>query len=127
MTIEEIDHDAFALAWQNSRQTLSAASNYSTYASVADFEGQLVGYQISTASALGAHLARLAVRKHFQRQGIGRALVVDLLKHITRRGFDRVTVNTQADNFSSQKLYNSLGFELTGQRYPMYARSMLSG
>jgi ribosomal-protein-alanine N-acetyltransferase len=120
-SVVEIDHDAFAPAWQNSRNTLSTASTLSAYATVAEFQGELVGYQISTASALGAHLARLAVKKATQRRGIGRALAVDLLKHMGRRGFGRVTVNTQADNLGSQQLYRSLGFQPTGQRYPMYA------
>ncbi len=123
-TVEEIDHDAFAPAWRNSRETLAAASNLSTYSTVAEYEQELVGYQISTASALGAHLARLAVRKAYQRRGIGRALVVDMLKHVARRGFDRVTVNTQTDNLGSQQLYSALGFQPTGQRYPMYAQSL---
>ncbi|MGD8552314.1 MAG: GNAT family N-acetyltransferase [Anaerolineales bacterium] len=122
--VENIDHDAFDPAWQNSIHTLATASRLATYATVCELEDELVGYQISTASALGAHLARLAVKKAHQRQGIGRALVVDLLKHIAQRGFDRVTVNTQADNFGSQRLYSSLGFELTGQRYPMYTYSL---
>jgi ribosomal-protein-alanine N-acetyltransferase len=122
--IEKIDHDAFAPAWQNSIDTLSTASSLSTYATVCELEGELVGYQISTASALGAHLARLAVKQVHQRRGVGRALVVDMLKHIARRGFDRVTVNTQADNLNSQQLYHSLGFKLTGQRYPMYSCSI---
>jgi ribosomal protein S18 acetylase RimI-like enzyme len=125
--IAEIDHDAFAPAWQNSLRTLSTARKLSTYATVSEVAGVPVGYQISTASALGAHLARLAVREDYQHRGIGRALVVDMLKHVNRRGFDRVTVNTQADNLNSQHLYNSLGFEPTGQRYRMYACSIRSG
>jgi ribosomal-protein-alanine N-acetyltransferase len=119
--VEEIDHRAFDPAWQNSIKTLTTARRLSSYATVCEVEGEMVGYQISTASALGAHLARLAVVPVSQRRGVGRALVVDMLKHIARRGFDRVTVNTQADNLSSQHLYNTLGFEPTGQRYPMYA------
>jgi ribosomal-protein-alanine N-acetyltransferase len=118
--VEQIDHSAFAPAWQNSIKTLNTAAKIATYATVCEVEGKMVGYQISTASALGAHLARLAVIPAFQQRGIGRSLVVDMLKHIARRGFDRVTVNTQADNLSSQRLYNRLGFELTGQRYPMF-------
>lgn len=121
LQVEQVDHSAFAPAWQNSIRTLTTASKLSTYATVCEVEGDLIGYQISTASALGAHLARLAVLPEFQRQGVGRELVVDMLRHISRRGFDRVTVNTQADNLSSQYLYNSLGFEPTGQHYPMYA------
>jgi ribosomal-protein-alanine N-acetyltransferase len=117
--VETIDHDAFAPAWQNSISTLDTASRLSTYATVCELDGELVGYQISTASALGAHLARLAVKGAYQRRGIGRALVVDMLKFISRHSFDRVSVNTQADNLSSQRLYNSLGFDLTGKRYPM--------
>lgn len=122
--IAEIDHNAFAPAWQNSEKTLSTARKLSTYATLAEVGGLPVGYQITTASALGAHLARLAVRQEYQRHGIGRALVVDMLKHISRRGFDRVSVNTQADNLNSQHLYSALGFMPTGQRYPMYARSI---
>lgn len=118
--VEQIDHRAFAPAWQHSIRTLTTASKMATYASVCELEGEMVGYQISTASALGAHLARLAVIPAFQGRGIGRTLVVDMLKHVSRRGFERVTVNTQADNPSSQRLYELLGFEPTGQRYPMY-------
>jgi ribosomal protein S18 acetylase RimI-like enzyme len=122
--IAEIDHNAFAPAWQNSEKTLSTARKLSTYATLAEVGGLPIGYQITTASALGAHLARLAVSQEHQRRGIGRSLVVDMLKHISRRGFDRVSVNTQADNLNSQHLYSSLGFVPTGQRYPMYARSI---
>jgi ribosomal-protein-alanine N-acetyltransferase len=75
---------------------------------------------VTTASPFGAHLARLAVDPAFQHRGIGRALVVDLLGQLRRRGFDSVTLNTQSDNRRSQDLYRGLGFRETGQRYPMF-------
>ena len=119
--VTEVDRQSFAPAWQHSLKTLAAALKLSTYATVCEIDDQLIGYQVTTASALGAHLARLAVLPSYRRKGVGRTLVIDMLKHVVRRGFNRVTVNTQADNLGSQELYTKLGFQITGQRYPMYA------
>ena len=80
----------------------------------------MAGYQISTSTPMGGHLARLAVLPENQDHGIGKALLVDLLSQFARRGIVKVTVNTQADNLSSLNLYHKLGFHLTGEEYPVY-------
>lgn len=115
-----IDHAAFDPVWSLSLRSLTAAFSLASLATVLEADGQIVAYQISTASALGAHLARLAVLPDKQGQGFGRALVQHVLRVHSRRGLGRVSVNTQADNLSSQRLYHSLGFQETGQRYPLY-------
>jgi ribosomal-protein-alanine N-acetyltransferase len=106
--------------WQNGRESLAAALRQSIVATGADVDGVLVGYQLTTASALGAHLARLAVDPVFQGRGLGAALVIDLLERLQRRGYDSVTLNTQSDNLRSQELYRRLGFRETGQRYAVF-------
>jgi ribosomal-protein-alanine N-acetyltransferase len=115
-----IDNAAFNPIWSLSLRSLIAAHSLASVATVLEVDGQIVGYQISTASALGAHLARLAVLADQQGQGYGRALIQHVLRVHSRRGLGRVSVNTQADNLSSQRLYHSLGFQETGQRYPLY-------
>ena len=92
-----------------------------SYASVAREGSRVLGYQLSTASPLGTHLARLAVRPEAQRRGLGAALVSDLISHIGQSGPSRLTVNTQARNSASLALYRKLRFELTGEHYPVYA------
>jgi ribosomal-protein-alanine N-acetyltransferase len=118
--IQEIDHTAFVPVWQNSIECLEYAYRQAALATVAELDGQLIGYQISTPSHLGGHLARLAVLPAFQGQGVGYALLGDLLNQFMRRGARQVTVNTQFDNRISQTLYHKAGFLPTGEVFPIY-------
>lgn len=118
--VAEADADAFAPLWQNSIESLGRAFGQSLYATVAEVDGRVAGYQLSTGHAAGAHLARLAVRKEAQGKHIGTALVWDLMNFLRRRGLGRLTVNTQNDNHASLALYQRMGFLRTGERFPVY-------
>lgn len=124
-SVAEADARAFAPIWQLSARSLSAAFAQAAVASVIEIDGQTVGYQISTASALGAHLARLAVDPAHQGQGLGTILASDALRSLVRLGYNRVTVNTQSDNRPSLRLYARLGFRRTGMAFPVYQRLLL--
>ena len=118
--VVRVDGRAFAPLWRNSLESLSAAMSQAIVATGVEVDGRLAAYQLTTASPFGAHLARLAVDPDLQRRGLGTTLVVDLIHQLGRRGFDTVTLNTQADNLRSQDLYRGLGFRETGQRYPVF-------
>jgi ribosomal protein S18 acetylase RimI-like enzyme len=118
--VEELDKLAFGPLWHNSQTSLEYAFNQAANATVADIEGIMVGYQISTAMQMGGHLARLATHPHYQRQGIGYAILRDLLIQFKQRGAMRITVNTQDDNLASIALYEKTGFSRTGETYPVY-------
>lgn len=118
--VETIDRRAFFPLWRNSLPGLKTAFKHASLATVAEMKGQIVGYQISTSSQMNAHLARLAVAPEYQGQGIGFRLVHDVLQQCFRRGMGQVTVNTQSDNRSSVSLYKKLGFETTGEIFPVY-------
>lgn len=114
-----LDGAAFTPLWRNSFDALQKAHSQAILATVAETDEGLLGYQISTGNPLGAHLARLAVRPDSQGQGIGTALVGDLIQHTKRRGKSRITLNTQGDNQTSQNLYEKIGFIRTGEQYPV--------
>lgn len=118
--VERIDRLAFPSLWQNSLAGLTKAFKQPGISTVATRNDEIVGYQISTTMTIYGHLARLAVHTSFQRQGIAFMLVYDLLQQFTRRGFWRVTVNTQSDNDPSLKLYKKFGFERTREEIPVY-------
>jgi len=118
--VAKVDAAAFEPLWQNSLSSLELAYPQAVLATVAQADGQVLGYQLSTRNPLGAHLARLAVRPELQGRGVGRALVADLIQQAQRHAMYHLTVNTQSDNSASLALYKNIGFRETGERYPVY-------
>jgi ribosomal-protein-alanine N-acetyltransferase len=118
--VTEVDADAFVPFWHNSLDTLRRAFSQAVVATVAESDGRVVGYQLSTGNPTGAHLARLAVRREAQGVGLGAALVTELIVQMRRRGAIRISVNTQNDNYASLKLYQQMGFTRTGEEFPVY-------
>jgi ribosomal-protein-alanine N-acetyltransferase len=119
--VTDVDAAAFEPLWRNSLEALTRAYGQASYATIAQDPAGLIGYQLSTGSPFGTHLARLAVRPGAQRRGVGAALVADLKAHLPSGSEQRITVNTQANNAASLALYHRLGFRRTGERYPVYS------
>ncbi len=119
-SVAEVDAAAFEPLWQNSLQALQYAYPQAVFPTVIERDGKVEGYQISTRNPFGAHLARLAVSPNLQGLGVGRALVADLIQQIERHDMNHLTVNTQSDNAASLALYKRIGFQETGERYPVY-------
>jgi ribosomal protein S18 acetylase RimI-like enzyme len=89
-------------------------------ATVAEDQSGILGYQISTPSPYGAHLARLAVRPTAQHQGIGYALTRHLQDSLISSQPIRISVNTQDHNQASITLYKKAGFIQTNETYPVF-------
>ncbi|OQY34725.1 MAG: hypothetical protein B6I38_02165 [Anaerolineaceae bacterium 4572_5.1] len=119
-SVAGVDAVAFAPIWQNSLSVLKQAYPQAVVATVAEAEDGIVGYQISTKSPFGAHLARLAVHPESQSRGIASTLLSDLTTKLVKRGIPRLTVNTQDDNLASLALYKKNGFQRTGEEYPLF-------
>lgn len=118
--VESLDESAFGPLWHNSKASLEYAYRQAAFATIAENEGKIVAYQISTSMQLGGHLARLATHPDFQHRGIGSLLLRDLLMQFKKRGALRITVNTQEDNYASIALYERAGFSRTGETYPVF-------
>lgn len=118
--VADADAAAFDPLWQNSLMALEHAYPQAIFPTVAEANGEVIGYQLSTRNPVGIHLARLAVQPAMQGRGVGRGLVANLIQQIWRHGISHLTVNTQSDNAASLALYNRIGFRETGERYPVY-------
>jgi [ribosomal protein S18]-alanine N-acetyltransferase len=118
--VAEVDASAFELVWQNQLSVLERAYPQAIWATVAEKEGRVIGYQLSTRNPIGVHLARLAVKPTLQGKGLGYALVSNLIQQAALRGLSHLTVNTQSDNATSLRLYQRMGFHDMGERYPVY-------
>jgi ribosomal protein S18 acetylase RimI-like enzyme len=117
----EIDHAAFGPMWQLSFQSLRQAARLSASFTVAEYNGQMVGYQLTTQHYEGAHLARLATLPALQGMGIGGLLLGEMIKQFHRRGIDTISVNTQETNMQSRRLYERYGFRPSGLDMPYWA------
>jgi len=120
IAVLKLDHQAFKPIWQISLDALSTAFHQSAYATVIERDDHIIGYQISTTTNNSTCLERLAVSPEQQGQGIGAALVYDLIDDFHLSSAMHLTVNTQQDNLASQSLYKKMGFKMTGESYPVF-------
>lgn len=115
--LAKIEADTYEPMWQNTASTLIRAYNQCFSFQVAHYDGQLVGFQISTQNERnGIHLARITVAPSTQGQGVGRTLLMHALQDYAKKGCDHVTLNTQESNGRAQHLYRQFGFSPTGHK-----------
>jgi ribosomal-protein-alanine N-acetyltransferase len=84
---------------------------------VAERDGEAVGYTLCTVDGGEGLIGRLCVVPEWRRRGIGRALLLDAVRHSTRHGARRITLSTQVENQTSQALYRGTAFRDTGRRF----------
>jgi [ribosomal protein S18]-alanine N-acetyltransferase len=118
--VARIDHASFEPIWTISASGLQSAFFQAEHASVAEINGNPIGYELSTANLFSAHLARVAVLPEHQHEKIGFQLVNGMINYFLKRGIKEITVNTQDVNHASLNLYKKIGFFPTGDRFPVY-------
>lgn len=118
--VAAIDQQSFEPIWQNSLPQIEISYQRARYATVAEVDGQIVGFQISTSNLFSIHLARLAVHPKFMRRHIGYALVADLIERCKRDQWWELTLNTQDDNHASLSLYQKIGFQRSDQSFSVW-------
>ncbi len=124
--VVQLDNLAFEPLWRYSEPSMLRALAHASTAVVSERQGEINGYMIVSSSALGAHIARLAVEPKWQGQGFGSALVRQAMKYARDMGVSQLTVNTQSDNKRAKGLYRSLGFKDTNQFYPVWVKELSS-
>lgn len=107
-----LDATAFPPFWRIDDEGLDDALRATAHVRlrVADGRHGLAGYAVTGRSGRRGFLQRLAVHPSAQRQGLGRALVVDALVWLRRWRVERAVVNTQLGNTAALALYEGVGF-----------------
>lgn len=67
-----------------------------------------------------AHIIMLAIHPSFQRQGLGQALLLALLKSAHDRQLERSTLEVRDSNLAAVSLYKKFGFKEAGRRKRYY-------
>ncbi|MBM4413389.1 MAG: GNAT family N-acetyltransferase [Chloroflexi bacterium] len=116
---QHIDQHVFEMHWHKSAFELHELFHGHGLRIAALVDAQIVGYAIALwhdqESTL--HLVRIAVHPDYQRQGIARQLLTSVMHHAYHHGAQRMTLNTQHDNYAAHALYTHHGFRMTGEAY----------
>jgi [ribosomal protein S18]-alanine N-acetyltransferase len=83
--------------------------------------GVLLGYALFWHVADEVHLLNVAVAPAVRRQGVGRALMDDLLAYVAAHAATKVLLEVRAGNGAAIALYEALGFTRLGVRTRYYA------
>ncbi len=107
-----VDGRAFSSFWRLDEAGLdeAMAATPTSRFRVADLDGEVAGYAVTGRAGRRGFLQRLAVEPAAEGRGLGRALVLDGIAWLRRRGVDRIVVNTQEANQRALALYEQLGF-----------------
>lgn len=124
--LAEIEAAAFDPLWRHSAEALGLAQSQAISFDVAELDGHVVGFQYSVSGEEQgtAHLVRLTVSPDVQRRGVGSTLLVAAIHAYRQRGLGRISLNTQADNIASKRLYQKFGFEAAGYRLPVWSMDL---
>ena len=86
-------------------------------------DGDTVAGYVGSQSVMGeADMMNLAVRSDYRRQGIGKALVQELIAALKNRGVSSLALEVRASNTPARMLYEAVGFRQVGRR-PRYYRN----
>lgn len=118
--LANLDELCFRPPWQLNQSSLEKSYSKGANASVVSQGGKLVGYQITDNLFDHLHLARIAVQPDLQGRGIARQLMVAMIDYFKDFAIQTYSVNTQADNLASLRLYHSFGFKEEGRPTPVY-------
>ncbi len=110
-----VDASAFAPFWRLDASGLAEAIEATPVARfrvAAPRRGAspVLAYAVTGLSGTQGYLQRLAVHPDHRRRGLGRALGLDGLRWLRRKGMSEAVVNTQMGNDAALALYLSLGF-----------------
>jgi ribosomal-protein-alanine N-acetyltransferase len=80
----------------------------------------IVGFSGIWVMAEEAHITNIAVRREYQRRGIGEFLMLGTIELAEKLQAVVMTLEVRASNKVAQKLYNKYGFEQVGLRHVYY-------
>lgn len=123
--VAAVDQAAFGPLWAYQERILQAIFGHTPCFLVSEREGVLLGYVLSTLhQTKRAHVVRLAVHPRWQGRGIGHLLLAEAFELLCSLDVERVSLNTQEENWQSQRLYQRFGFRPTGDAVEVWAKGV---
>ena len=122
----ELDRLCFPVPWVKGEEIFAPAILESPCFFMAMLDRLPVGYAFATVHQGGhlVHLVRIAVDPQYQGQGIGVRLLAEVVRFCARQGTTVLSLNTQADNYRAQRLYEWFGFTRSDDRQRVFGSAL---
>ena len=121
---EIYDHCEFAFpkVWRLGRYEFQKAVTDASFRNAIYIGQKPAGYLLAQLDNENCHILRIVVSDDHQRQGVGSALLTDLIKECERRNIRHYSVNTNINNRNAVDYYTRMGFRNIPGSYPVYHR-----
>jgi ribosomal-protein-alanine N-acetyltransferase len=116
----EVEIKSFEIPWSKESFENELKNNLALYL-VAKVEEKAVGYIGVWKIFDEGHITNVAVHPDFRGNGIGKALISELLYLCKKDGILSFTLEVRESNIGAQKLYKSFGFVEAGKRKAYYS------
>ena len=117
--VAEMEHQLFPDAWSE-KSILETLEQPNTICLMADKAGRTAGYLLAYTAADEAEIARIAVVKELQRQGVARVLLSELESVCGSEGLKKILLDVRCGNSAARALYEAAGFKEDGIRQRFY-------
>ncbi|MCI9307028.1 MAG: ribosomal protein S18-alanine N-acetyltransferase [Lachnospiraceae bacterium] len=116
-----IEEETFSMPWSR-KSFQDTISYYHTLFLVAELDGEIAGYCGCYQSLEEAEITNIAVRRQLRGHGIGRRLLMELMRLGKEQGAFAYTLEVRVSNQAAIHLYESLGFVSFGIRKNFYEK-----
>ncbi len=116
-----LDAQIFSMPWSEHGFLSSLLSEDTLYLTVRA-GGRLIGYCGLLQSFDEADITNVAVAEEYRGQGIGCAMLTELMQRGSARGIERFTLEVRVSNLAARSLYRKLGFVSVGIRKNFYEK-----
>jgi ribosomal-protein-alanine N-acetyltransferase len=119
--VMEIEEKVFSMPWSRWMFERELLYRENSCFLVVRYGDIIIGYVGFWMVEDEAHIVTIAVRKDFQRRGIGGILMASALNLAVEMGADKATLEVRFTNLAAQKLYYKFGFEIVAIRRRFYS------
>lgn len=117
--VAEMEHQLFLDSWSE-KSILETLKQPNTICLMAEKAGRTAGYLLAYTAAGEAEIARIAVVKELQRQGVARALLAELESVCGSERIKKILLDVRCGNTAARALYETSGFKEDGIRQRFY-------
>lgn len=118
--VEEIEKVSFPTPWSHSAFSYEIMQNSFAHYIVALVNNEVIGYGGMWCILDEAHVTNLAVRPDYRMKGVGRSIMMEIIRRAVLMGISSMTLEVRPSNTAARKLYTALGFKERGKRKRYY-------